>query len=130
MKHYKIGSATDLADCGMVLRRRSSRKRGAVANHDDALGIHTLGEDAVAHVVAQHYDSRGLAQRSPVEAFPKGNPTSRTDDVATQGHIGIKITDVIDKRNALDSSDRRANDAVKRGVGHGKDEIGFDGHGA
>src|SRR6185437_12996952 len=130
MKHDKIGSATNLADCGMIERRGSSRKRSAVANYDHALGIHALCEDAVAHVVAQNDDSRSSAQGRPVEAFPKGNPTSLTDNVASESHVRIEITDVIDKRNALHSSDGCANDSVKRGVGHGKNEVGFDKHGA
>src|SRR6185437_13186914 len=130
MKHDKIGSATNLADCGMIERRGSSRKRSAVANYDHALGIHALCEDAVAHVIAQHDDSRSSAQSCTVEAFPKGNPTSRTDNVAAESHVWVKVTDVIDKRNALHSSDHRADDAVKGWVGHGKNEVGLDKHGA
>src|SRR5437899_12450521 len=73
---------------------KALRQLRAVANDHHARWVHTLGDDAVAHVFTEHDHPRRPAQRSPVQLLPALDPVAWADNLSTECHVRVEIADV------------------------------------
>ena len=58
-----------------------------------------------------------------MELFPESRKHAWSNDRACHGHIWVQVTDVVNIRFAFQQGNDRANDALKRWIGHGHDGI-------
>src|SRR6266852_4340412 len=90
-----------------------ARLRAAVTS-----GFHTFGDNARAHVFTENDNPRCVAQRPAMQDFPDLYEPARLNDGATHGHVRIHVPDVVDVRFTFQHSHDRANDSLKRRIGH------------
>jgi len=125
VQENKFGIASNGLDDLLIERRVGSfsREIGTVANNDNMRGIDAFAEDAVAHVVAERDNASGVAQCPAVQLFPEAGQHARGNNGASQGHIGIQISDVVDVGLAFQQGDEGTDDALEGRVGHGQNDI-------
>ena len=58
-----------------------------------------------------------------MEFFPDPREPAGFNDRASHGHVRIHVAYVVDVRLAFQQGDNRANDALKRRIGHGRDGV-------
>ena len=96
----------------------------AVADDFDAIRGDAFFQDAIAHVVAEDDDARGLAQGAAMHPLPKARDEAGANDVAADGHVGVEVADVVNERTARQRGHERAGDARDGRIGHGDDDVG------
>src|SRR5208283_3702381 len=117
-------AANGLDDLGIEGQVGSlSREIGTVTNNDNMRGIYAFGEDAVAHVIAECDHASGAAQCPAVQLFPEARQHARGNDGASQGDIGIQVSDVVDVGLAFQDGHEGTDDALEGRVGHGQNDV-------
>src|SRR3989442_7869335 len=89
---------------------KALRQLRAVANDHHARWVHTLGDDAVAHVFTEHDHPRRTAQRSPVQLLPALDPVAFAVNLATEGQVLAEDADDADQTPPRQTWNQRADE--------------------
>ena len=105
-------------------KRRMLREDFASIADDHYAGrFDAFGDNSRAHVFAENDHARGAAERPAMKFFPDPRDPAGFDDRASHGHVRIHVPYVVDVRLAFQQGDDRADDALKRRIGHGHDGV-------
>src|SRR5579872_4771490 len=96
-----------------------SRRLGnrAVADHGYSIGRDALGENSVAHIVAQNDHARCTREGPAMRSLPKVDPFCGTDNLAPEGHVWIEVADVVDERATSEARHKCSGDTGERWIG-------------
>ena len=108
---------------GRGQRRSGGKNVRSVANDRHARGFYSLCDDPRSHVLAENDDAIGAPQRPAVKFFPDSREDAQFDDRASHSHVRVQIPSVVRERFAFQHGNERADDALKRRIGHGQHDV-------
>src|SRR5229473_2904080 len=124
-KNKRKAPANRAYNLGVRGRKRCIRREdfGSIANDLYPGGFRTFGENARAHVFTENDNACRAAQRPSLEFFPDPRQPPGFNDRAPYGHVRVHVPYVVDVWLAFQHGHDRANDALKRRIGHRHDGV-------
>ena len=126
MQHDEGETAPNFSNHRIVLCRQRGGKHRSIAYDRHALRGHALGDNSVAHIIAQNDDAGRAPQGTAVHLFPPFDPAARSDDVAAKGHVRVQVANVVNKRTARKTSYDSPGNASHGRIGHREHDVRAD----
>src|SRR5260370_42412426 len=98
MNDYETETPPNLAHDCLIGPGGKLSESYSVPDHRDPCGLDALSDDAFAHILAQHNNSRSLPQGPAMRVFPEVAPEPPVHDSCGQSHVRLSAARVAARR--------------------------------